>query len=362
MVRRLRQAGAIVVGKTTTPEYAIWPFTETPTWGKTRNPWDLERTPGGSSGGSAAAVAAGLVAAATASDGGGSIRIPAACCGLFGLKPQRGRVSLAPHGEHWHGLSVNGGLTRSVADGALYLDVVAGNVAGDADRVDAPATPFAQAAATQPGKLRIAASRRTLIPGTPIKAEPRAAYEQTIELLRSLGHEVVEQDPAFGNDLLPAFTARYLRGIRDDVETAEHPDRLESRTRGMARGGQLISDKRLAKARAAEQKISARIGRLFEEFDVLLTPALAQLPIPVGRYESRGALWTFNSVGRFTPFTPPWNFTGQPAATVPALFTDGGLPVSVQIVGRRADEATLISLAAQLEAERPWADRRPPVS
>ncbi len=213
VVRRLREAGAVIIGKTNVPELTLWPFTETATFGATRNPWDLQRAPGGSSGGSGAAVAAGLVGAALGSDGAGSIRIPAAWCGLVGLKPQRGRVSMAPRDRGWHGLSVNGVLTRRVADTALFHDVASGAVEVDADRVPPPPVPFAAAAATAPGRLRIAYSRAVPF-GVIAKLDPQAlsAFEETIELLRSLGHELSERDPDYGRDSVPAVTVRYLRG------------------------------------------------------------------------------------------------------------------------------------------------------
>jgi amidase len=347
VVRRLREAGAIVLGKTHTPELMQWPFTESATWGITRNPWDLGRSPGGSSGGSGAAVAAGLAGAAVASDGAGSIRIPAACCALFGLKPQRGRVPTAPVDDGWQGLTTSGCLTRSVRDTALYLDVVADN--------DGP--PFAEAAGREPARLRIACSTRNPL-FAPVAPELHGAYEETIVLLRSLGHEVERVDPPYG-DVLTEIVPRYLRGVADDADALAHPRRLERRTRAMARMGRLLPPAVLARAREHEAATAARLGRVFADHDVLLTPATAQLPLPIGRYEGRGALWTFNGVARYTPFTPPWNVTGQPAASVPAGFTAEGVPLGVQLVGRPGDEATLISLAAQLEAARPWAERRP---
>jgi amidase len=350
VVRRLRAAGATVLGKTHTPELMQWPFTESATWGATRNPWDLARSPGGSSGGSGAAVAAGLAGAALASDGAGSIRIPAACCALFGLKPQRGRVPMSPvQDDGWHGLGTLGCLTRSVRDTALWFDVVADRAAGEES--------FQQAAAREPGPLRIACSTSNPL-FAPVAPPLRAAYEETIALLRSLGHTVEPFDPSY-RDILTEVIPRYLGGIADDAARLAHPRRLERRTRGMVRLGRLLPPQTLARARANEAATTARLGRTFAEHDVLLTPATAQLPLPIGRYEGRGALWTFNGVARYTPFTPPWNATGQPAASVPAGFTPEGLPVAVQLVGRPGDEATLLSLSAQLEAARPWADRRP---
>ncbi len=362
MVRRLREAGAIVVGKTLLPELAICGFTESATFGVTRNPWDPQRTPGGSSGGSAAAVAAGLVPIASASDGAGSIRIPAACCGLFGLKPQRGRISLAPHREHWNGLSVDGCVSRTVADTALWLDVTSGG----SEEPGAPAPPqrpFAEAAKTPPGKLRIAYSTlapRAAAPPT-VSDVAKGAVADTAELLRSLGHETAQQDPDWGmigNNSVP----RYLRGTAEDFANVPKPERLERRTRGFARLGRLIPEKLFEQARRAERADAARVNAIFDSHDVLMTPVMGGTALPVRRWEGRGALWTVLGMSRFYPYCIPWNHLGNPSMAVPAGLAADGMPLSVQIVGRPGDEVTLLSLAAQLEAERPWAEKRPPIS
>lgn len=361
VVRRLRAAGALIIGKTTVPELTLWPFTETATFGATRNPWDRQRAPGGSSGGSAAAVAAGLVGAALGSDGAGSIRIPAAWCGLFGLKPQRGRVSMAPRPRPWHGLSVNGVLTRTVADTALFHDVASGAIDSDHDRAPAPAVPFSQAAATAPGPLRIAYSTRVPLGViSTLDADAGRALEQTVELLRSLGHDVTERDPDYGTDAIPAVLVRYLRGAHDDAGALAHPERLERRTRAMARLGGLIPRSLLERALAGEAELTRRLNRVLDDHDVLLTPATATPPPRIGQLQGRGAIWTLNAVAGMVPYNGVWNVTGQPAASVPAGFGADGLPRAVQMVGRVNDEATLLSLAAQIEAERPWAQRRPP--
>jgi amidase len=360
VVRRLRAAGAVVIGKTNVPELVIWPFTESATYGATRNPWDRQRAPGGSSGGSAAAVAAGMVGAALGSDGAGSIRIPAAWCGLFGLKPQRGRVSLAPRSRAWHGLSVNGLLTRGVADTALLLDLAAGTTVVDHDSAPPPAVPFLQSAAAPPGRLRIAFSRR-VPPGIVSRPDDAAgrALDDTVELLRSLGHVLAERDPDYGPGASAAVLVRYLRGIHDDALAMPHPERLERRTRGMARVGALIPPGLLERALAAEEQFARRLNTVFEEHDVLLTPATASPPPRIGQLEGRGALMTLNAVAGMVPYNGVWNVTGQPAASVPGPWGADGLPRGVQLVGRAGDEATLLSLAAQIEAERPWAQRRP---
>ena len=361
VVRRLREAGALIIGKTNVPELTLWPFTETATFGTTRNPWDLQRAPGGSSGGSGAAVAAVLVGAALGSDGAGSIRIPSAWCGLFGLKPQRGRVSLAPRSRAWYGLSVNGVLTRGVADTALFHDVASGAIDADSDSAPTPQIPFAQAAATPPGRLRIAYS--TAVPFgviSKLDKDQERALEDTVALLRSLGHEVSELDPDYGMDTIPAVLVRYLRGAHQDAAALPHPERLERRTRSIARLGGLIPQALLERSLAAESALTARLNRVLESHDVLITPATASPPPRIGQFQGRGALWTLNMVAGMVPYNGVWNVTGQPAASVPAGFGADGLPRAVQLVGRPSDEATLLSLAGQIEAERPWAVKRPP--
>jgi amidase len=361
-VRRVREAGAIVIGKTLLPELAICGFTETATYGITRNPWDPQRTPGGSSGGSAAAVAAGLAPIALATDGAGSIRIPAASCGIFGLKPQRGRVSLAPHLEHWNGLSAYNCVSRSVLDTALWLDISAG---GSAERgaPPPPERPFVEAAKTPPGKLRVAWSTlppRAAAPPT-VDDIAKGAVADTANLLASLGHEVAERDPDWGmigNNIVP----RYLRGAAEDFARVPHPGRLERRTKGFARLGNLIPDGLFERARRAEATDAARVNAIFDSHDVLMTPVMGGTALPVRRWEGRGALWTVLGMSRFYPFCVPWNHLGNPAMSVPAGFAANGMPLAVQIIGRPNDEATLLSLAAQLEAERPWADNRPQIS
>jgi amidase len=352
VVRRLREAGAVIVGKTTMPELGLWPFTESVTWGVTRNPWDADRTPGGSSGGSAAAVAAGLVPAALAVDGAGSIRIPAACCGLFGLKPQRERVSRAPHdADEAHWICV-GALTRSVLDTALVLDVMAGT-----------GTEFEAAARREPGRLRIAVSERfpAGVHGR-LTGEVRAALDRTVDALRSLGHEVVERDVPSRADDAVTIVGLMLRGIHDFVEEVEQPQRLERRTRALGRPGRLISARTLERLVAREQAMTDRVGTLFDDVDVLLTPMMSEPAKPAQAMEGRGAVATWLWETRWVPFNVIWNATGQPAASVPAGFSAGGLPLAVQLVGRHHDEATLLSLSVQLEKARPWVDRRPPVS
>ncbi|MGZ6645343.1 MAG: amidase [Solirubrobacteraceae bacterium] len=347
VVRRLRAAGAIVVGKTNMPELALWPqLTDSQTWGATRNPWDPQRSTGGSSGGSAAAVAAGLVAGALGSDGGGSIRIPSSACGLFGLKPQRGRVPLAPDDDHWLGLSCFGPMTRTVADAALLLDTLA----------DGP-TQYAQAARSAPARLRIAVSTKPTLPAKP-QAAAREAVASTGDLLRSLGHVVRERDPDYGQ-VQPLFGPRYARGAWLDAQRLGRPSELERRTRGVVRVGARM-ERLAARARAKEAVRAARINAIFEEHDVLMTPVTAAPPPPVGRFDGAGAVRAFLGAGEFACYTGVWNVTGQPAASVPAGFDPDGMPMAVQLVARPHDEATLFALAAQIEQARPWARRHPP--
>jgi amidase len=355
VVRRLRAAGAVILGKTSVPELMIWPFTETLTFGATRNPWNTDFAPGGSSGGSGAAVAAGLAALALGSDGMGSIRIPSTWGGLFGIKPQRDRVPLAPHDGAWCGLSVNGPLARTVEDAALFLDVTT---------TDAPDGGFVAAAARAPGRLRIALSTKVppLLTARVGKAQ-RAAVADAGALLRELGHDVVERDPDYPlSSVYGHALPRYFRGVHDDVNALPRPERLDRRTRVFARIGGLVSDRRMAAIRTAEADLTARINTVFDDVDVLITPGTATGPSRVGAYQRFGAISTLALVSARVPFQAMFNVTGQPAAVVPWGLDGDGIPTSIQIVGRPFDEATLLSLGAQIESARPWAHRRPPVS
>lgn len=358
VVRLLRDAGAVILGKTAVPEMMLWPFTETVSYGATHNPWDLSRTPGGSSGGSGAAVAAGLAPWALGSDGAGSIRIPATWCGLFGIKPQRGRVPLAPNEDGWCGLSVNGPLTHTVEDAALFLDVTCDKA------MPGPEGGFVRAASRPPNRLRIALSTKVPPPLTAHRdAEQRAAVHQAGQVLRELGHDVVIRDidyppMAVYGQVLP----RMFRGVYDSVRVLPHQERLDSRTRGMAHLGRLISDSRIAKIRAAEADMAAKVMTIFDDCDVVITPGTATGPSRVGAYRKRGGVSTLALVSARVPYQAVFNATGQPAAVVPWGLDRHGLPLSIQLVGRPFDEATLLSLAAEIEADRPWAQRRPPVS
>ena len=368
VVRRLRAAGCVIVGRTNLPEFGILPVTEPRRFGPTRNPWDPGRTPGGSSGGAAAAVAGGLVPIAHGSDGGGSIRIPAACCGLVGLKPARGRISRGPEsGDDM--LVTDGVLSRTVADTALMLDVLAGYEPGDASWAPPPPEPFATAAAREPGRLRIGFTTVSALEGELDPAAERAARDAA-ELLESLGHEVREIEPPWAEHrgLLPVFTSvfgtnvalgmRYAATVtgREPSEDLVEPLSWEvnRRMRDLTGPDYLLAVRQL-------QALARGIVSLWGELDVLLTPALAQRPVPIGTIDScSDEPWQdFRRSGAFTPFTAIFNVTGQPAMSVPLFHGDDGLPLAVQIAGPPAGEATLLSLAAQLEQARPWADRRP---
>ncbi|MBV9193075.1 MAG: amidase [Solirubrobacterales bacterium] len=363
-VRRLRAAGAIPVGVTKVPELMIFPWTASDAGGVTRNPWDLSRTPGGSSGGSAAALAAGMVPAATGSDGGGSIRIPAACCGLVGMKPTRGRVSHRPAPvAGWLGLSEYGPLARTVLDSALLLDVMHGVLPGDEYSAPRLRVSCVEATRRAPGRLRVAASRK-LPPGAMarLSRDQLRAWEGTRELLVDLGHEVVEQGPAYGLAALE-FTRTWTRGVYEESLTVPDRSRLERSTRQMAAAGRyLVPARRRSALLERRARVSARILALWNDVDVLLTPGLATTAIAAEGGYGRPAPVAFNVAARFTPWTPPFNLTGQPAVALPAGYGSDGLPLSVQLVGRPGAEDVLYSLSAQLEQARPWASRVPPLA
>lgn len=360
VVRRLRAAGAIPIGITATPELLIFPWTASEANGITRNPWNTERTTGGSSGGSGAAVAAGLVAAATASDGGGSIRIPAACNGLVGMKPSRGRVSSAPARPGWLGLSVIGSLTRTVSDSALMLDVMHGVGPEEPDPAPSFTGSYVAAASAAPSRLRIAVSRKAptgMI--APVAPDERGAWDRTAALLSDLGHDVEDRDPDYGLVQLE-FVQMWLRGIHEEAEKVPDPSRLEPSTKQMAAAGRyLVPPRRRQRLLERRAAITDRIMRLWDEFDVLLTPATATTAIAAEGGFRRSAPVAVNLAGRFTPFTATYNLTGQPAITVPAGLSVDGLPLSVQLVGRLGAEDVLYALAGQIEQAAPWAHRRP---
>ncbi len=362
-VRRLREAGAVIVGKTHTPEIGQWPLTEGAEWGATRNPWSLAHTPGGSSGGAAAAVAGGLVSAALGSDGAGSVRIPAAWTGLVGIKPQRGRISTWPEAESFNGLTCLGPLTRTVADGALLLDVLRGNRAGDRHTPPPPSEPYARAArldGNPPPRLRIALSERIPFSGAPaeLDARVRAAVERLADVLRDLGHEVVRDDPAYGLIGLP-FMPRSTCGVANWTSNVAEHALLDRRTRGNARMGRVLRPL-LGVARALERPLQRQVGRVFERVDVVLAPTTAQPPLAIGALDGLAPWATDKVVVAACPYAWPWNVLGWPGVNVPAGLTAEGLPVGAQLLGPAKSEPRLISLAAQLEAVERWQERRPP--
>ncbi len=358
-VRRLRAAGAVIVGKTNTCELGQWPFTEGPAFGATRNPWHQGHTPGGSSGGSAAAVAAGLVPAALGSDGAGSVRIPAGWTNLVGIKPQRGRISTWPRGESFQGITVNGTLARTVADAALLLDAASGNHARDPHRP--PAVDASAAVGREPGRLRIALSLKPPFTAVPARLQPqvRAKVVELAEKLAALGHHVEEADPPYGQIGL-TFVPRATAGIAEWVADAPFPALLDRRTHGAARLGKLLGGPPLRAARRAEAVLHRRIGRFFESYDVMLAPTTAAPPPPIGAMLGLGGFATDRAMIAACPYAWPWNVLGWPGVNVPAGFVDGGLPVGAQLLGPAGSEPLLVSLAAQVEAELRWYEAWPP--
>ncbi|QFZ20054.1 amidase family protein [Saccharothrix syringae] len=350
IVRRLRAAGAVVLGRTRMPELGLWPHTESTWAGATRNPWSPEHSPGGSSGGSAAAVAAGLVGAAVGTDGAGSIRVPAACTGLFGLKPRRDRVPLTPDTDTRDGLVAAGPITRHVRDAALLLDVLA------------PGTDHT-AAATANRTLRIAVSLRPWGPATPLHQEVRDAVLDTAGLLADLGHDVTRLDTAPRELAGPAaFAARYLHGAAAAEAALDRPDRLDRRTRAVANLGRALPPAAVRAALARQPGLTRRANRLFTDHDLLLTPVLTRPPLRVGQWRRHPTVTALLAAARLTAFLPLWNVTGNPAAAVPAGHTRTGLPLAVQLVAAPDGETTILTAAGQLERARPWTDRRPPAT
>jgi amidase len=358
-VRRLRAAGAVIVGKTNTCEFGQWPFTEGPAFGATRNPWSLPHTPGGSSGGSAAAVAAGLVPAALGSDGAGSVRIPAAWTHLVGIKPQRGRISTWPRGESFQGITVNGTLARTVADAALLLDAASGNHARDPHRP--PALTVSDAVGRDPGRLRVALSLRPPFTAVPARLRPevRARVVELADTLAALGHEVEEADPPYGPIGL-TFVPRATAGIAERVAEAPFPALLDARTRGAARLGRLLGGAPRRAARRGGAVRPPRVGAFFRSYDVVLAPTTAAPPPRIGALHELSGFATDRAMIAACPYAWPWNVLGWPGVNVPAGFTADGLPVGAQLLGPAHAEPLLVSLAAQLEDRLRWHERWPP--
>jgi amidase len=368
ITRRLRDAGFVIVGTTTLPEYGILPVSEARMFGPTRNPWDLSRTPGGSSGGAAAAVAAGMVPVAHGNDGGGSIRIPAACCGLVGLKPARGRISPAPElGDS--SLGIDGVLTRTVGDTAAILDVLAGYEPGDATWAPPPHEPFAASAAGEPGSLRIAATTLAPVPEAEVDPLAARAVADAAELLRSLGHTVEEVDPPWRDDAVRelfgvvfsshiALSIAYSGRVAGREPTAQDMEGMSWAIHSMV---QKLGTVQYMGAEVALQSFARRLVAFLQPYDALLTPALAERPLALGTLDTDAPdpMATFTRSGLFTPFTPIFNASGQPAISLPLYEGEDGLPVAVQLAGRPAGEAQLLALSRQLEEAQPWAERRP---
>ncbi|MEX2023636.1 MAG: amidase [Thermoleophilaceae bacterium] len=366
LVRRFKEAGFVIMGKTQTPEFGITPVTEPRRFGPARNPWDPERTTGGSSGGSAGAVAAGAVPVAHASDGGGSIRIPAACCGLLGLKPARGRVSRAPDlGDHF--LSSDGILARTTDDVAALMDLISGPEPGDATWAPPPEAPFAELARRDPGRLRVALLTDMPIEGD-LDPECERGAREAARLLETLGHQVDEVPSPFpGDAMLPTFTALWAANVaasvlHGQVVGGNDPEgRIEPLSHWLWEMGRGLDAPGYIATVVAMQAMARGIVGLWSDWDVLVTPALASRPVRHGEIDPCGEnpAHEFKKAGEFTPYTPPFNVTGQPAVSVPLLHGDDGLPTAAQIVGPPAGEALLLQVCRQLEQARPWAGRFP---
>jgi amidase len=357
VVRRMKEAGFIVIGKSNTPEFGITAVTESELNGACRNPWDTARTPGGSSGGAAAAVAAGVLPLAHGSDGGGSIRIPAACCGLFGLKPSRGRVSPAPFTSGSLELSQAGPLSVTVRDAAAFLDAIAGYELGDAHWTPEPERPFLDEVGADPGRLRIAFTTEAAIP-FPVDPLLVQATRGAADALAALGHDVVERTPPWVDErALPAFAK--LWQITPAMYPVPDPSLLEPLNRALAQAAHETSSVVFGQAVFALQRLARATVRFWDDVDVVLTPGLAIPPVEIGWIFEPDDPWEqFTRGGEFTPFTPVVNITGQPAVAVPWTVVDG-LPAGIQLIGPPAGEALLIRLASQIEAAHPWADRLP---
>jgi len=371
LVRRYRRAGLCLVGTASTPEFALLSTTEPELYGPTRNPWDTALSPGGSSGASAAAVAAGVVPVAHGNDSGGSLRIPASCCGVFGLKPTRARNSLAPYGDVG-GIWVEHVITRSVRDSAAVLDATCGPAVGDPYAAPGHAASYLARTESDPPALRV---RFSVDPpaGGDVAAECATAVRRAAELCAGLGHDVAEAAPehdwaaaeAAFLDVYAASCAAWLDGWSARLGREPAADEVEPFTRALAQAGRRLSAPALLGAMARLQQAGRATGRFFEHADVLLTPTLAELPPPLGYFDPPPApgdpLEVLARDARFTPFTWVANATGQPAASLPLHWTGEGLPVGVMASTRAGGEGTLLAFAAQLERACPWAARRPPV-
>ena len=363
VVEHLKSAGIVITGKTATPEFGLPCYTETRIGPPARTPWDLSRSAGGSSGGAAAAVASGLAPAAQGSDGGGSIRIPASVCGLFGIKPTRGRISQGPMMPDLVGLSTDGPLTRTVADAALLLDAMTGNHPGDMYTL--PARPAGESflgyASREPGTLRIARSLTTLIDGAEVHPDCVAAYEDASALLASLGHEVVDIDLPFPAEAVPSFLALWFAMATLAPIAPEQESELLPLTRYLRGKGMELSASDLLLHQAILQGSARPAMAALAGYDAILSPTVALPPRPVGWFDEVEPAQNFIRQTQFTPWTALYNLSGQPAVSVPLYWSGEGLPIGVMLAGQMGAEGTLISLSAQLEAARPWKDKHPPI-
>ncbi|MBX3146169.1 MAG: amidase [Gemmatimonadales bacterium] len=393
LMRRYRRAGFVTMGKTNTPEFGLTPYTEPMLFGPTRNPWDLSRTSGGSSGGSAAAVAAGIVPIASGGDGGGSIRIPASCCGLFGLKPSRGRIPTGPDaGEYWHGAVVEHVLTRSVRDSAAVLDAIHGADPGAPYLITDPERPYLEEVSRDPGQLRIAVTAHPFLGGS-VHPDCRAALEDAARLLADLGHQVTEDAPDIDGrafslaflSMVAAETAAELREAEVELGRRASSSELEPETWALTLLGGAITAEQLSRALRHLGTTARTVGRFFERYDVLVTPTLAVPPFPIGALQpkpwERSLVEVLGKLGSgrliraaglleqmagqvfdAIPYTPLFNATGQPGMSVPLAWNGEGLPIGIQCVARLGEEGTLYRLAGQLEQARPWFDRLAPLA
>lgn len=366
VVRRLRTSGAVIIGKTRMPEFGIWPYTETAAHGWTRNPWDPQRSPAGSSGGTAAAVASGMVAAGIGGDGGGSIRLPSSWCGLFGLKPQRGRVSTSPNRDLWRALGTLGPLTRTVADSALIYDVISGTTAVDRFHAEPLSGSFLDAATRPPERLRIRMSTQNPAGDGPLggpaaDSESVAALHLLADRLRDAGHTVTESDPDYPLLSVP-FSVQVATGVAEEADRVEHPTLLEQHTRRIARVGRVARRGVQRAERQADRIASTFLHELFADFDVLLTPTTPTTAVEVGQLDRHGFVGVLRAASATSSFTSPWNVLGNPAAAIPIGLDGSGLPQSAQLVGPADSELLLVSLAAEIEGLVEFGKHRPAAS
>ncbi|HMZ22517.1 MAG TPA: amidase [Blastocatellia bacterium] len=371
LVERYKQAGLVIFGKTNSPELGLTTTTESALYGKTRNPWNPERTSGGSSGGSSASVAARILPAAHASDGGGSIRIPASCCGLFGLKPTRGRVPMGPaQFEGWNGCSHHHVITISVRDSAALLDATAGAEPGSPFFSPPPARPFLKELRVDPGKLRIALVAEPY-GGTPLDPECRKAATEAAKLCESLGHKVEEVKLPINNaamreaflNVIVVSLARTLEDAGKTLGRAVTENDVEPVTWAMMQQGKALSSVAYSRAIATMHQVGLTMAKFMQNYDVILSPTLAKPPVPLGVLslspESSAAF--IKEVTEFGPHTALYNVTGQPSMSVPLHWSEDGLPVGVMFSGRFGEDSLLLRLAAQLEKARPWRERKPKI-